>query len=31
MDIGEFVLTTYVVLLVAGSRAGLLVVLFQWG
>jgi hypothetical protein len=30
-DYGEVVLTTYVVLLVAGSLAGLVVVLFLWG
>jgi hypothetical protein len=30
-DYGETVLTTYVVLLVAGSLAGLVAVLFLWG
>ena len=30
-EYGEVVLTTYVVLLVAGSLAGLVVVLFVWG
>jgi hypothetical protein len=30
-DYGEVVLTTYVVLLVAGSLAGLVVVLVLWG